>query len=846
MSSLVKRNKNLVVVVLATVAVSSAPMTFAAAQAAAPAKQQQSGGVVTELKSWARVQWRTIKSYWKTATGAAPAPTAVAAKPVAKPIGPAASAPSVPLAKQPTLLAPPTSNRQPSAANTIMAPSAPTSSAPVMPGAPAQAKLQAPMAAPKKVVPAVFEDRAYVEVAGLKKSDIGVPVYDLSKTEKIPRLSIGSEERLSASTFKLDTRMQKIVDDRVITAFDSPEVLGAADFKKLTTIAEMPKAAIETKDVIFSPKGKVSRAAFDKIAMSLKTEPKINLGKFKFLTQEELRFLSGLLLYQQGDKCAAAVGLFHQLSTNPEWQSESNYYLAMCSRKLGLTTDFYERTRRVFDGLDQHYSLKLIKEIGHEVPYEFTEGIGTALAKIVNDPKIGGKFIAKLDEKAKADVAYILTDYGAATDRFKLTLVWAKDVPKTHPKYLNAQFLLALAEYQVGSKKEAFAIQERLINDTKTDKSKLEFQALVALNLGRMAFQEREFKLARTSFQSVYKDHPLWLQSLTEMGWAQLMSEDFEGAIGNMYSIQSPFFANVYKPESYVIRTVGYLNLCQFGDAYKTLSMLEHNYRPSLEKMTKYISANGKKGHYETVKNFLRAPKDAKEVDGLPVTIIREMARHRDFTNLQKGLNRQLDERPKYNSIEGEIDRSLKRAQAQVTVTRKGVEGLKKRFASAKMKPELEKNAYSKQLEKELENLNDLFFQVDLYTDAKQAMTAYKTDVIGGADKRLDALRSKTEQVLANRLLKMKVDLARTLDNNELLRYEVFAGSGENIRFQVAGGDVANRVPANTIPKSKSLQWDFDGEYWEDEIGNYRTTLKNNCPNANGHQTASAEGAVEE
>ncbi len=718
-------------------------------------------------------------------------------------------------------------------------------SAPVVPaGAPSQAKLAAPPSQKQLSAPIepVFEDRAYVEVAGMKKSDNGVPVYDLKTAPKIPRLSIGSEERVSTGFYKLDTRMQKIVDDRVITAFDSPEALTPAEFKKLTAMGEGPKPNKEVKDVVFQPKGKVSRAAFDKIVMSLKTEAKFNLGKFKALTPEELRFLSGLLLYQQGDQCASAVGLFHALSEKPAWQSEANYYLAMCSKKLGLMTDFYERARRVLDSVDQHYSLKLLGEIGPEVPYEFTEGIGAAMVKLAQN----AKFMAKVDDKQRADMAYILTDYGASTARFKTTLAWAKQVPSTHAKYLNAQFLLALAEYQAGSKTEAFRIQDQLINDLRTDKTKAEFQALVALNLGRMAFQERQFKKARESFQQVYKDHPLWLQSLTEMGWAQLMSEDFEGAIGNMYSIQSPFFGSVYKPESYVIRTVGYLNLCQYGDAYKTLSLLEHEYRPHLDKMNRYVSSAGKKNYYETVRNFLRAPKDAKEVDGLPITVVREMARHRDFTNLQKSLNRQLDERPKYNSIEAEIDRSLKKAQALVNASRKRSDAIRKRFAQVKKKPELESgNAYATQLQKELDDLNDYFFQVDLFTDAKKAMVEYRADVVGGADKRLEKLRSKTEQILANRLLKMKVDLARALDNNELLRYEVFAGSGENIRYQVAGGDVANRVPASAIPKSKSLQWDFDGEYWEDEIGHYRSSLKNNCPNADGHQTASVEGVEE-
>jgi hypothetical protein len=106
----------------------------------------------------------------------------------------------------------------------------------------------------------------------------------------------------------------------------------------------------------------------------------------------------------------------------------------------------------------------------------------------------------------------------------------------------------------------------------------------------------------------------------------------------------------------------------------------------------------------------------------------------------------------------------------------------------------------------------------------------YNKEVVEGADRRGHDLKKKLETTVANRITKIRTDLSRFMDNNELLRYEVFAASGENIRFQVAGGEKSNRIPATAIPKSKSLQWDFDGEYWEDEIGHYRSSLKNNCP----------------
>ena len=29
---------------------------------------------------------------------------------------------------------------------------------------------------------------------------------------------------------------------------------------------------------------------------------------------------------------------------------------------------------------------------------------------------------------------------------------------------------------------------------------------------------------------------------------------------------------------------------------------------------------------------------------------------------------------------------------------------------------------------------------------------------------------------------------------------------------------------------AKMMNWNFDGEFWEDEIGSYRSSLQNNCP----------------
>ena len=81
----------------------------------------------------------------------------------------------------------------------------------------------------------------------------------------------------------------------------------------------------------------------------------------------------------------------------------------------------------------------------------------------------------------------------------------------------------------------------------------------------------------------------------------------YAGAMGNMYSLHSPYFKAVYQPESFVVRTIGYLNICQYGDAYKSLSFLEKDYRNWYGKMSHYVEAKGKPADiYTTVKNYIR------------------------------------------------------------------------------------------------------------------------------------------------------------------------------------------------------------------------------------------------
>ena len=708
---------------------------------------------------------------------------------------------------------------------------------------PAQAAASAPVA---ETAAAPIAKPVAEPVAQLRAADPAKAAKALRAIGDIPtieRLSAPTEERLAKNRYALSAEAERSFDRFVPHALESPDGLSPAEFASLTrpaSVPEMPKAFHLTHA---GPKSPFSRAPVDALSVALTPETPFHLGKYSLLSQDEFRFLSGLLLYQRGDKCAVAAGLFHKFAQAPGAQGQANYYLAMCAKQLNLEGEFFGRAKSTLDSGSTRYAAKIVKELPAELPDDSVVAIGAALFRYLGAK---GDLKLKLDAPSAGNARYWLAQFGSRTGRYKTALANAAEVPEGHAKRLQAQFLLALAQHELGDRAKALQTEEEIAKKAETASTR-EFAATAALNLARMQFQEKKFKEASLNFLKVYKDHPQWLQSLNEMGWAQLQNGDYEGAIGNMYSVQSPYFKAVYKPESYVIRTIGYLDLCQYGDAYRTLTKLERQYRPWLDKMDEFASS--KAPRTEAVRSYIASGAKAEgEGSGLPGPVLREMARHKDYLNQQKALNSRIDERARYARLSDATERALAQARAEVTATRKQIAETKAKIASIAKNPQLEPNRlqWKAELEREFDALNDRFFEIDVMNEAKSSIAAFAADATKNADQRLVALRAGIERMLTVRLNRMREDLRQILDNNELLRYEVFAGSGENLRFQIAGGAKGNRLPASVLPQSKSLRWDFDGEYWEDEVGHFRSSLKNNCPDSSIRGQARLEGGEEE
>lgn len=706
---------------------------------------------------------------------------------------------------------------------------------------------------------ALVESKAGREAdSSLRKTKSGVAVFDLSqKTERktksgkviseiksvdsIPLLNIGEEAQMGRSEWQIQNVEMRMSEFQNPKALDSPLMLSDAELK--TLLGAEPDQVANAKDMkvtVFGPDERVSFETVRKIVMNIRPEIPVTLLDVKLMSSDEIKMLKAEILLESGKKCHLATGLLSDLTsvTDNAIKAEANYHLAICLHQMGLFTESIKRMKEVIKTTDTKTLSHALRVLTNDLPKEFEEEISTELKKVSD--------ISVVPEDARDPFHYIIAKASARQGHFNLAFEHADKISKKFKRYPEAQYIMAVAEYALDRRAQSLERQRKLKDYIDQNGGDMNLRALVSLNLGRMSFQEKKYKEAINSYVEIKKDHPLWIEGLIEQGWTQLLVGDPAGAIGNMYSIHSPYFKSVYQPESFVVRTIGYLNICQYGDAYRTLSQLDQMHRSWLGQIQTFRKGASNLKHYEAMIKYLKAKTTSQSIEGLPYQVLREIGRQKDFLNVQEAINARIDEADQYGFMNNIINKDKGQVKWLIKKSKERLAEISAKLKKSEKDAELAKNINQWKREKKFEEatVDDLIFELQVYEDSHKSFGVFQKTAEANLQARKKSLQLAAGDILKERLKKIETRLVSILDNNELLRYEVFAGSGENIRFHAAGGASGtqasnHRVPHTAKPESKALQWNFDGEFWEDEIGNYRSSLKDNCPQRRSASTNS-------
>ena len=633
------------------------------------------------------------------------------------------------------------------------------------------------------------------------------------RVKTIPKLDVGEEASLKAGTLApVQLPAEKVF--REIPVATQPKVLEISIDNYLNTAQNKIAAPSDAKQIVkIDPSAQAPKApTFTAPEKHLEADPpKVTLLPTE-MPPEQLKLLQALIFLEVKKNYPMALALFAELLDDPQVKTEATYQLALTAKALGLYSEYKYRMLQVLDDKNAEWEKRAAISLAMNSAEGDTEIVPTL------DPKLQS-FKIELD---KADQYQVnRAKYYLEVSDLTKAFAAVDEVAIESPIYIDALFLKSLILYKGGQTQEAISLQQQVLKEVEAKRPDSEFKSIVALTLARLHFQSKQYKEAFDNYLKVDKKHPEWLQAMVEQAWSQILSEDYEGAAGNMFSLHTDFFKKAFNPESYVVRAVAYLNLCQFGDGGMVIYQFKKKYTPIVQMLQGYQSKMKTDiDFYDTVKTWAKNP-DLKTVEGLPREFIFALTRHPSFMLQQKRINSIEDQVTKMDKINVDVIKTERKALAAQNDARAQLLELKKKDQSAKIKADVEFQ------EKRL-----LSAQIQHYI-AKKARDSIK-ELRGQGLERLNSekahVRELAGKAIRTRFNQMMTKLSDSLDQSDVLKYELFSGAGEHLRYQMAGGEVDPKErPELKVEQEKALNWDFRGEIWEDELGHYRSSLKNVC-----------------
>jgi outer membrane protein assembly factor BamD (BamD/ComL family) len=110
------------------------------------------------------------------------------------------------------------------------------------------------------------------------------------------------------------------------------------------------------------------------------------------------------------------------------------------------------------------------------------------------------------------------------------------------------------------------------------------------LALGRLFYSTRQYDVSVKYYDQIGTDSPLWLESLYEVSWVHYQLKNYPRALGNLHTLNSPYFADQYFPESRVLQALILFYNCRYDESDLIVKEFVNDYYPLLQKLQSEIN----------------------------------------------------------------------------------------------------------------------------------------------------------------------------------------------------------------------------------------------------------------
>lgn len=259
-----------------------------------------------------------------------------------------------------------------------------------------------------------------------------------------------------------------------------------------------------------------------------------------------------------------------------------------------------------------------------------------------------------------------------------------------------------------------------------------------------------------------------WLDALFEESWAYFMAGDYPHALGNIHTLEAPYFPNSFYPEADILKAVISFTICQYDDATTTVARMKKKYEPIKKELEAVLNRFKGEGNEQQFYQFLKDVRAGKANLSPTIKPVVENALS----------DRQLLKNLEYVKFLDEEDGRFKKAPPSFRNSPVGSDVTDAlnlaRDVATRNAGSLAKERYQRNLDELNEHLRDAQKIIVDITNAE---------------------RNKLDQQVVSGLV----------SKEEAQTYGVVK------------------------PDDEHVLWPFDGEYWRDELGFYRQVVVSKC-----------------
>ncbi len=269
------------------------------------------------------------------------------------------------------------------------------------------------------------------------------------------------------------------------------------------------------------------------------------------------------------------------------YYKDGEFLIGVCLYHLGLYQSSYTYFEKMLDAEPRpaRYNdvLPWLVAIHQELP-----GEEATLERMAEYPE------STYPEPLKDEIYFYVGQFHYGQGTLKAALKALAQVTQENEEfYLRARYLEGVVHVRNNNAKQAAESFKAILRYKKDQgisgdiSNKVHRMAL--LSLARIFYTIGKYETAVRYYDRIPDFSVHWLDSLLEVSWAYFQVENYGRALGNLHTLNSPYFAQEYYPEALVLEAVILYSNCHYDEALKSIHKFIKSYHPLFKELDEQL-----------------------------------------------------------------------------------------------------------------------------------------------------------------------------------------------------------------------------------------------------------------